>query len=80
MRSITLPTAPPNTSASAKQNSFCVGWLRNSHKMKNVATMPMPVKNQRCQPDAVDNIENAAPLLCTRTRLKNEVTVWLSPS
>ena len=39
----------------------------------------MPVKNQRCQPEALDNIENAAPLLCTRTRLKNEEMVWLSP-
>ena len=39
----------------------------------------MPVKNQRCQPEAVESKENAAPLLCTRTKLKNEVTVWLSP-
>jgi hypothetical protein len=40
----------------------------------------MPVKNQRCQPDAPARNENAAPSLCTRTRLKKLVTVVLSPS
>ena len=37
--------------------------------------MPMPVKNQRCHPEAEAKKEKAAPLLCTRTRLKKEVMV-----
>ncbi|EKD99156.1 MAG: hypothetical protein ACD_23C00101G0002 [uncultured bacterium] len=42
--------------------------------------MPMMVKNQRCQPPALARKENAAPLLCTRTILKKEVTLVLSPN
>ena len=48
--------------------------------MNTVAAVPSPTKNQRCHPDASARKLNAAPLLCTRTRLKNEVIVRLSPS
>lgn len=42
--------------------------------MNTAAAMPSPMKNQRCQPLASARNENAAPVLCTRTMLKNEVT------
>ena len=58
----------------AKQNSRCVGWLRSIQTMKPDATKPNTTKNQRCQPEAPARKENAAPVLCTRTTLKNGVT------
>ena len=64
----------------AKQKSFCVGWLRIIQMMKADATNPRPTKNQRCQPEAPARNENAAPVLCTRTRLKKLHTGWVSPS
>jgi hypothetical protein len=48
--------------------------------MNPAAAMPSAVKNQRCQPPADARKENAAPVLCTRTRLKKDVTTVLSPS
>ena len=38
------------------------------------------LKNQRCQPEASDRNEKAAPLLWARTRLKKLVTSVLAPS
>ncbi len=79
-RSMTLPSAPPMIIVTAKQNSFCVGWLRIIQTMKAEAARPRPTKNQRCQPEAPARKEKAAPVLCTRTRLKKSVTRRLSPS
>ena len=67
-------------SDSAQQNSRWPGWLRSIQTMNTAAAAPMPTKNQRCQPEAPARNENAAPALCTRTRLKNEVMLRLSPS
>ena len=77
---MTLPTAPPSTKLIAKQNNFSLALLCSSQTMTTAATVPRPVKNQRCQPDASAKNENAAPLLCARTMLKKSVTGRLSPS
>ena len=79
-RSTTLPTAPPKMLDKAKLNSFCPGCARSCHTINTVATAPMPVNNQRCQPPAFDKNENAAPALCARTMLKKLVMVVESPS
>src|SRR5512145_279619 len=71
--------APPRMHDSAKPNRRCPGWLRSIHTMNTDAPMPMAVKNQRCQPPAPARNENAAPVLCTRTTLKKDVTGTLSP-
>src|SRR4051812_35167703 len=47
--------------------------------MNTEAASARPMKNQRCQPAEPARNENAAPVLCQRTTLKNEVTVRLSP-
>src|SRR6218665_3163275 len=78
-RSITFPTAPPRMLDSARLNSFCPGWACSCHRMKIAAATPMPVNSQRCQPPAFDRNENAAPVLCARTMLKQPVTVLASP-
>jgi hypothetical protein len=38
-----------------------------------LSATPMPVKNQRCQPEALARNENAAPVLWARTMLKKRV-------
>ena len=65
---------------SAKQNSFCPGCARSCQTMNTVATTPMPVNSQRCQPPASARNEKAAPVLCARTMLKKLVMVVESPS
>ena len=71
--------APPITLASAKQNSFCVGCLYSCQMMKRLATVPIPVNNQRCHPPAFERKEKAAPVLWARTMLKKFVMVVASP-
>ena len=44
--------------------------MRSIQTMNTAAATPMPVKNQRCQPEAAARKENAAPVLCARTMLK----------
>ena len=56
------------------------GWVRSMYTMNTVATTPMPVNSQRCQPDAAARKEKAAPVLCARTMLKKDVMVVESPS
>ena len=66
--------------ASAKQNSFCVGYLRSCQVISTVAPTPMPTNSQRCQPPWSARKEKAAPVLCARTMLKKLVTGVLSHS
>src|SRR5689334_11077314 len=47
--------------------------------MKDEMAMVIAVKNQRCQPEAPARKLNAAPVLCTSTRLKNGRTLRTSP-
>ena len=77
---MTLPKAPPSTQLMAKQNKLCPACCRSSQTIKPAAPKPSAVKNQRCQPEASAKKENAAPLLCARTRLKKLVTGSLAPS
>src|SRR5664280_1290309 len=48
--------------------------------MKAAATAPRPMKNQRCQPEALARNEKAAPVLWAWTMSSTRLTVCVSPS
>src|SRR5258706_368615 len=78
-RSMTLPSAPPRISASAARSRSFSGLRTIRTLTMPAATSAKPTSSGVCQPASRARKLNAAPLLNTRTRLKNDVTSSPSP-
>src|SRR5258708_2470852 len=76
---MTLPSAPPSTSARPRQKSRFPGSFTINQLTTSAATSAKPTSSGVCQPSAPARKLNAAPRLKTSTRLKNPVTARLSP-
>src|SRR5688572_2799814 len=71
---MTLPSAPPTTSARPAQNRRLPGLRTISVPHTSAATRAKTMKSGVCQPCASARKLNAAPLLQTSTRLKKPVS------
>ena len=71
---MTLPTAPASTSASASANRRSRGCFASRYTIHAEAASAMAMKKPALPAGLVARKLNAAPGLCTSTRLKNGVS------